>query len=101
AFREIKEYLQLRPFFLRWEKRIRVHFSICVVGYLFFNAMEQKLRQHGEARSVTRILSGYCRSRYTGAYSSDWSLSYLVCISQEDVFTNNPHSDQSGHRRKI
>jgi transposase len=56
AFREIKEYLQLRPFFLRREKRIRAHVSICVVGYLLFNALEQQLRQHEDARSVTRIL---------------------------------------------
>lgn len=56
AFREIKDYLQLRPFFLRREKRIRAHVSICVVGYLLFNAMEQRLRQHGETRNVTRIL---------------------------------------------
>lgn len=56
AFREMKEFLNLRPFFLSREKRVKAHVSICVLGYLLLNAMEQTLRHHNEPRSVKVIL---------------------------------------------
>ena len=43
AFREIKSYLQVRPFYLTREERVRAHVSICVLGYLLLNALEEEL----------------------------------------------------------
>ena len=36
AFHEIKGHLSLRPFYLRRDKRVRAHVSICVLGYFYF-----------------------------------------------------------------
>jgi len=45
AFRELKSYLHLRPFYLTREERVKAHVSICVLGYLLFNALEDQLKQ--------------------------------------------------------
>lgn len=56
AFQEMKQFLHLRPFYVTREKRVRAHVSICVLGYLLLNAIEQQLRQHGESLNVIHAL---------------------------------------------
>lgn len=73
AFRELKEYLHLRPFYLSREKRVRAHVSICVLGYLLLNALEDKLRQQKETNSVVDTLDilGKCLVNRIGIKGSN------------------------------
>jgi transposase len=73
AFQEMKQFLQLRPFYVSREKRIRAHVSICVLGYLLLNAIEQQLRQHGEPLNVIQALEqlGDCLLNRIGPKDSD------------------------------
>jgi hypothetical protein len=69
----MKQFLQLRPFYVSREKRIRAHVSICVLGYLLLNAIEQQLRQHGEPLNVIQALEqlGDCLLNRIGPKDSD------------------------------
>ncbi len=62
AFREIKSYLQIRPFYLTREERVRAHVSICVLGYLLLNALEEGLSQLEQPLSGPDALAvfGWC-----------------------------------------
>ena len=68
AFREIKSYLQIRPFYLTREERIRAHVSICVLGYLLLNALEEALSQLEQPSSGPDALAilGQCQLNRIG-----------------------------------
>jgi len=56
AFRELKNYLNLRPFYLQRKKRVRAHVTICILGYLLLNALEDRLSQQNSATSAPEAL---------------------------------------------
>ena len=56
AFHEIKSPLALRPLFVSRSERIRAHVMMCVLAYGLYNAMEERLRQHGRAESPATVL---------------------------------------------
>ena len=68
AFREIKSYLRIRPFHLTREKRVKAHVSICVLGYLLLNALEEALGQLDEPLSGPAALELFkeCQFNHIG-----------------------------------
>jgi len=56
AFRELKSYLRLRPFYLTREKRVKAHVTICVLSYLLLNALEEKLSLLDDPPSAIKAL---------------------------------------------
>jgi len=56
AFRELKNYLHMRPFYLQREKRVRAHITVCVLGYLLLNALEDRLSQQNSINSAPEAL---------------------------------------------
>ncbi len=61
AFREIKSYLKIRPFHLTRDERIKAHVSICVLGYLLLNALEEALSKLENSPSGPDALSIFSR----------------------------------------
>jgi len=45
GFREIKDFIRLRPIFHRAERRVKAHVFICVLAYLLECMIEERLRQ--------------------------------------------------------
>jgi len=92
AFREIKDYIQLRPFYLSRKKRVRAHVSICVLGYLLLNAMEDRLRQHQDSPSpvdALEILSKCLLNRLGLKKSKTYTESITeVKQQQQDILEN-------------
>ncbi|MDO9565423.1 MAG: IS1634 family transposase [Candidatus Desulfaltia sp.] len=81
AFREIKSYLRLRPFHLTREKRVKAHVTICVLGYLLLNALEEKLSRHEESPSGPSALELFsqCLLNRIGPKGSE---SYVESITE-------------------
>ena len=81
AFRELKDHLHLRPFFLSREKRVRAHVTICVLGYLLLNALEEKLQQqHYQCSAATALeILGKCLLNRIGFKNSE---SYAESITE-------------------
>ncbi len=73
AFRELKDYLHLRPFYLSREKRVRAHVTICVLGYLLLNTLEEKLQQqHYPCSAATALeILGKCLLNRIGLKNSE------------------------------
>ena len=73
AFREIKSYLRIRPFHLTREKRVKAHVSICVLGYLLLNALEEALGQLEEPLSGPAALKllKECQFNHIGPKGTD------------------------------
>jgi len=44
AFRELKSFLDLRPFYVWTEAHVKAHFDICIIGCFINNYIETKLR---------------------------------------------------------
>lgn len=57
AFHEIKSPLALRPLFVSRAERIRAHVMTCVLAYLLYNDMEERLRRQGRAESPVTVLN--------------------------------------------
>jgi len=81
AFREMKSYLNLRPFHLTREERVRAHVSVCVLGYLLLNTLEDELTKLDQALSGHSVLEllGQCQLNRIGAKDSD---SYVESITE-------------------
>ncbi len=81
AFREIKSYLQVRPFYLTREERIRAHVCICVLGYLLLNALEEELSHLEKPLSGPDALAilGRCLINRIGPKESD---TYVESITE-------------------
>ncbi len=87
AFRELKSYLHLRPFYLPREERVKAHVSICVLGYLLFNALEDQLKQ------LERPLSGktalellkQCQLNRIGPHDSETYVESITELTDEQA----------------
>lgn len=54
AFRDIKDYLEVRPIFHRKEENVRGHIFITVLSYLLEKALERCFYEEGKNRITTR-----------------------------------------------
>ncbi len=81
AFREIKSYLQIRPFYLTRDERVRAHVSICILGYLLLNAFEEALSKLDNPPSGPDALSilGHCQLNRIGLKGED---AYIESITE-------------------
>jgi hypothetical protein len=57
AFREMKDFLRLRPVHHYREHRVRAHAFICVLAYLLGTTLEVRLREAGVETSARKALS--------------------------------------------
>jgi len=87
AFREIKSYLRLRPFHLTREKRVRAHVTICVLGYLLLNALEEKLNQSAKPQSGPATLEIFrqCQLNRIAPKKSDTFVESITEVTNEQV----------------
>jgi len=87
AFREIKSYLQLRPFHLTREERVRAHVTICVLGYLLLNALEEDLGSLEQPLSAPAALEifGQCQLNRIGPKNSATYVESITEVSPEQV----------------
>jgi len=81
AFREIKSYLQVRPFYLTREERIRAHVCVCVLGYLLLNTLEEQLSHLENPLSGPDALAilGRCQLNRIGPKGSE---TYVESITE-------------------
>lgn len=56
AFRESKDFLQLRPIYHRSESRVRAHIFVVALSFLLYRALEKGLAKAGVALSVRQAL---------------------------------------------
>jgi len=88
AFREIKSYLKVRPFHLTREERVRAHVSICTLGYLMLNALEEDLKHSFEqplsAPAALDIFS-QCQLNRIGPKNSDTFVESITELTTEQV----------------
>jgi transposase len=56
AFRELKDFLHLRPIFHRKDRRVQAHIFACVLAYLLERSLSHQLRQAGVALSPREAL---------------------------------------------
>lgn len=87
AFRELKNYLHLRPFYLHREKRVRAHVTVCVLGYLLLNALEDKLHQQDSVTSASVALEvlGRCLLNRLGLKKDNAYSESITQVSPEQV----------------
>ena len=87
AFREIKSYLHIRPFHLTRQKRIKAHVSICVLGYLLLNALEEKLKLLEAPLSGPSALKifGRCLLNRIGPKGSESYVESITSITDEQA----------------
>ncbi len=87
AFREIKSFLRLRPFHLTREKRVKAHVTICVMGYLLLNALEEKLYQSNQLQSVPSVLEIFrqCQINRIGFKKSDIFVESITEVTDEQA----------------
>jgi len=87
AFREIKCYLHLRPFHLTREKRVRAHVTICVLGYLLLNALEEKLNQSDQPQSGPCALEMFrqCQLNRIAPKKSDTFVESITEVTDEQA----------------
>ena len=87
AFQEIKSYLRLRPFHLTREKRVKAHVSICVLGYLLFNSLEQKLKQAEQSLSAPAALEllGNCQINQISPKDSETYVESITELTKEQA----------------
>jgi len=87
AFREIKSYLQIRPFYLTREERVRAHVSICVLGYLLLNALEEDLSLLEQPLSGPAALDilGQCQLNRIGPKGSTTYVESITELSPEQA----------------
>lgn len=87
AFRELKSYLHLRPFYLHREKRVRAHVTVCVLGYLLLNALEDRLYQQDSATSAPEALEilGRCLVNRLGLKKDSAYSESITEVTQEQV----------------
>ena len=81
AFRHIKDNLNLRPFHLTRKERVKAHVTICVLGYLLLNALEEKLKEHGNHIQGPKVLGvlGKCLINRIGLKGED---TYIESITE-------------------
>ncbi len=48
--------ISMKPFFLRKDKRIKVHSFLCVMGLVFYRLLLWKLKKQEEMLSETRVI---------------------------------------------
>ncbi len=87
AFREIKSYLQIRPFHLTREERVKAHVSICVLGYLLLNALEENLKLFDQPLSAPAALDilGHCRLNRIGPKNSATYVESITELTAEQI----------------
>jgi hypothetical protein len=61
AFREMKDFLHLRPVYHYRERRARAHVFVCVLAYLLETALEAKLTDAGIPLTARRALDELAR----------------------------------------
>ncbi len=85
AFREIKSYLRLRPFHLTREKRVKAHVTICVLGYLLLNVLEEKLSQCEQLLSGPSALEVFdqCQLNRIGPKDSETYVESITEVTAE------------------
>ena len=61
AFREMKDFLKLRPIHHRSDQRVRAHVFVCVLAYLLERSLSHQLRAAGSDLSPRAALEGASR----------------------------------------
>lgn len=56
AFREVKDFIKVRPIYHRNDDRVRGHIFICFLAYLLEKLLEKKLEDHGLFMSARKAL---------------------------------------------
>ncbi len=87
AFREMKSYLHLRPFHLTREERVKAHVSICVLGYLLLNALEDQLHQLEQPVSGKTALQRFspCQLNRIGPKESSTYVESITMLTDEQA----------------
>jgi len=87
AFREIKSYLRLRPFYLTRARRVRAHVTICVLGYLLLNALEERLASSSVKLSGPSTLEMLreCQVNRIGPHDSEAFVESITQLTKDQV----------------
>jgi len=87
AFREIKSYLRPRPFHLTRKKRVKAHVTICVLGYLLLNALEEKLNKSARPQSGPSALEIFrqCQLNRIGPKDSNTYVESITEVTAEQA----------------
>ncbi len=87
AFREIKSYLRLRPFYLTRARRVRAHVTICVLGYLLLNALEERLVSSSVKLSGPSTLEMLreCQVNRIGPHDSEAFVESITQLTKDQV----------------
>lgn len=56
AFREVKDFIKIRPIYHRNDDRVKGHIFICFLAYLLEKLLEKKLEEHGLFLSARKSL---------------------------------------------
>ena len=56
AFREVKDFIKVRPIYHRNDGRVKGHIFICFLAYLLEKLLEKKLEEHGHFISARKAL---------------------------------------------
>lgn len=55
SFHEIKSFVKIRPIFVHKEERVKAHVCICILAYLLFNTIEQRILNIENLSATTAI----------------------------------------------
>ncbi len=85
AFREIKSYLRLRPFYLTREERVKAHVTICVLSYLLLNDLEERLsvKENSPSGPVALELLSQCKLNRIGLKGEETYVESITEITDE------------------
>lgn len=91
AFREIKHYLRLRPFYLTRAKRVRAHVTVCVLGYLLLTSLEEKLSSASISLSGPTVLEMLrsCQVNRIGPHDSNSYVENTTQLTKEQAHLLN------------
>lgn len=56
AFREVKDFIKVRPIYHRNDDRVKGHIFICFLAYLLEKLLEKKMEEHGHFISAKKAL---------------------------------------------
>lgn len=83
AFREIKNFLRIRPIYHRKDLRIRAHVFICVLAYLIEKLIEKKIKYSNLNLSTQKVLQKLKTIRIVKYTVVDRTINKITKIAKE------------------
>ena len=82
AFKELKDFIELRPMRHWTEKRVRAHIFICVLAYLIETCIEIKLKEKGLEMTARKALDILSEIKLVNQEIDGLKIAYLIetCI---------------------